>query len=98
MGTRPRGLCWPCFENEDVRRSVTLQCNRGITTGHGRLPAEPTQARPGSPEKMRVLEQRAERGEALFHPLDATADVYRTLEEVAMILARDQEISFEDEE
>jgi hypothetical protein len=98
MGTRPRGLCWPCFENEDVRRSVTLQCNRGITTGHGRLPAEPTQARPGSPEKMRVLEQRAERGEALFHPLDATADVFRSLEEVAMILARDQEINFEDEE
>jgi hypothetical protein len=34
------------------------------------LPAEPTDALPGSEEKIRVLAQRAERGEQLWHPLD----------------------------
>ncbi len=98
MGTRPRSLCYVCYTNEIIRLAAPRASHVGITTGHGGLPAEPTQARPGSPEKLRVLEQRAERGESLFHPLDATADVFRSLEEVASILARDQEISFEDEE
>jgi len=50
---------------------------RGLLPGrvHGfdaSLPAdEPTSARPGTPEKLRVMAERAERGEALFHPRDA---------------------------
>lgn len=32
---------------------------------------EPTDALPGSAEKLRVMAERAERGEALFHPSDA---------------------------
>jgi hypothetical protein len=35
------------------------------------LPASPTSAPPGSPEKVRVLEERAALGVSLWHPLDA---------------------------
>src|SRR5204862_411036 len=38
------------------------------------IPAEPTPARPGTPEKVAELRRRAERGEALWHPADADAD------------------------
>jgi hypothetical protein len=34
------------------------------------LPGEPTDAAPGSEEKIRVLTERASRREELFHPLD----------------------------
>ena len=34
------------------------------------LPA-PTRALPGTPEKIAVLRERARRGQALWHPLDA---------------------------
>jgi transposase InsO family protein len=34
------------------------------------LPAEPTQALPGSPEKVAILEARLARGEHLWHPQD----------------------------
>ena len=34
------------------------------------LPGEPTDAAPGSEEKIRVLTERASRREQLFHPLD----------------------------
>ncbi|GBD37546.1 hypothetical protein HRbin36_02681 [bacterium HR36] len=40
----------------------------------GRLPAEPTAALPGTPDKIAVMAQRAARGETLFHPQDATLD------------------------
>lgn len=35
----------------------------------------PTMARPGSPEKLEVLAQRALNREELWHPLDAKADL-----------------------
>ena len=35
------------------------------------LPASPTSALPGTPEKVAVLEERAQQGQALFHPDDA---------------------------
>jgi hypothetical protein len=41
-----------------------------IFTGPASLPAEPTRALPGSPEKIQVLTERASRGEHLFHPQD----------------------------
>lgn len=37
----------------------------------GRLPARPTDALPGTPEKLAVMHERAKRGETLFHPDDA---------------------------
>jgi hypothetical protein len=36
-----------------------------------RQPIEPTRARPGSPEKIKVLSDRYQRREYLYHPLDA---------------------------
>lgn len=36
------------------------------------LPQEATRARPGTEEKILVLQGRAERGEQLYHPNDAT--------------------------
>ncbi|MCS7160103.1 MAG: hypothetical protein RMJ19_06490 [Gemmatales bacterium] len=38
------------------------------------MPAEPTSALPGTPDKIAVMAERAARGESLFHPLDATLD------------------------
>lgn len=37
---------------------------------HGGQPMQPTAALPGSEEKIRVMTERAERREQLFHPLD----------------------------
>jgi hypothetical protein len=46
---------------------------RGVGNNNVRmkLPATPTQALPGSLEKVAVLEQRAQMGVSLWHPLDA---------------------------
>jgi hypothetical protein len=41
--------------------------------GGSALPAAPTQALPGTAEKLAVLEQRARLRQSLWHPLDATA-------------------------
>lgn len=84
---RPRGLCMPCYVDPAIRDGydVVLQRyrgggNRGVgicQTGTYQLPAEPTDAQPGSPEKILVLRRRAEMGQALFHPLDATGNSLR---------------------
>ncbi len=37
----------------------------------------PTEAAPGTAEKLEILRQRVERGEALHHPLDARQAAYR---------------------
>jgi len=60
----------------DIRRRyspVSKFGRRGVLDfyGVGKLPALPTTALPGSPEKVAVLEQRASRREALWHPKDA---------------------------
>jgi hypothetical protein len=39
-------------------------------------PAVPTTAVAGSPQKIEILRQRAERGESLWHPLDNVKPVY----------------------
>ena len=39
--------------------------------GPAPLPAEPTEAEPGTPEKILILSARALRGETLWHPADA---------------------------
>jgi hypothetical protein len=76
---RPRGLCWSCYYTPGVRErypSTSKFAYRGNGTGNGAapLPLEPTTARPGSPEKVAVLEERARRRQALWHPLDARMD------------------------
>jgi hypothetical protein len=79
--TRPRGLCRKCHKNKGIRRLY------GPVSAHGRrtpvwqdkvgprsLPPEPTAARPGSVEKMLVLQHRISRGYKPWHPLDAPCD------------------------
>ena len=72
---RPYGLCRTCYDTPAVR-GLYAPAKRVQVYGLGRdnnhrpLPAEPTRARPGTPEKIDVLGRRAEKGEALFHPLD----------------------------
>lgn len=70
---RPRGLCWRCFHTPGVKnkyQSTSKYARQGVGNVPATVTPEPTPARPGSPEKLAVLEQRAERGEHLFHPLD----------------------------
>lgn len=71
---RSRGLCWSCFYSPGVRERYPPghRYRRGIGTTRKRLPCEPTDAIPGTPEKIRVLMERVARGEELFHEEDAS--------------------------
>ena len=71
---RPRGLCWSCYYSPGVRERyppARPTNRRGVGFGNSRLPAEPTGAPPGTPEKLFVLMDRAAKGQELFHPNDA---------------------------
>lgn len=72
---RPRGLCLGCYYRPGVRElypSTSKYARRGIkATGAAGLDPEPTDALPGTPEKMAVLMRRVEGGFRLWHPLDA---------------------------
>ena len=73
---RPRDLCWRCFYDPGIRMLYTKQVRSGVGPVHGdgcrasRQPACPTSALAGSLAKMRVMQERACRGESLFHPGD----------------------------
>ena len=76
---RPRGLCWSCYYTPGVRDlypSTSKFARRGVSdfNGRARLATRPTDALPGTPEKVAVLEERARLGLALWHPLDATLE------------------------
>lgn len=73
---RPRGLCWGCYHTPGVRGlyvSDSIYARLGVGLGQGRRPppAEPTDARPGSDEKIAVMAARAAREELLHHDDDA---------------------------
>jgi hypothetical protein len=73
--TRPRGLCWTCWTSKGVRDlypSDSKFARRGTPNfcGPGKEP-DPTDFLPGTPDKVAVLEARADRGEDLWHPGDA---------------------------
>jgi len=75
--SRPRKLCWVCYYTPGVRDlypSTSKFGRRGVANFNGRspLPTFPTNARPGSPEKVAVLEERARLKQSLWHPDDAT--------------------------
>jgi hypothetical protein len=77
MGSHARGLCYRCWSNPTIKDlyPADRRCNRGVSctnTNITRAMPTPTTALPGTEEKFEVLCQRAERGEQLFHPLDAT--------------------------
>ena len=72
---RPRGLCWSCYYTPGVREQyppTSKFARRGVKDFNGRPKlGDPTDALPGTEEKVRVLMERARLGLALFHPLDA---------------------------
>lgn len=72
---RPRGLCWTCYYTPGVREqfpSTSKFARRGVEDFNGKAtPCEPTEALPGTPEKVRVLMERARLGQQLWHPDDA---------------------------
>ena len=75
--SRPRRLCWGCYYAPGVRGkypSTSKFGRRGVGNfnGNAPLPAFPTPALPGSPEKLAVLEERAQMKQTLWHPADAT--------------------------
>jgi hypothetical protein len=85
---RPRGLCWSCYYKPGVREkypSTSKYARRGVTDFNGGTvtAARPTDAGPGTPEKVAVLEERARLGLSLWHPLDAPMDVESRLLGVA---------------
>src|SRR4051812_6839331 len=76
-----RGLCHACWHDLSVRllypcrlaqegRELILRSDN-----HPLDPNGPTDATPGSPEKMSVMRDRAARGCQVFHPLDAGHDM-----------------------
>ena len=77
---RPRGLCWSCYYKPGVRElypSTSKFARRGLGNGNVivPLPTVPTDAAPGSPVKVAVLEERVRCGVSLWHPADAPMDV-----------------------
>ena len=75
--SRPRGLCWSCYYAPGVRElypSTSKYGRRGMGIFRGKVaPATfPTDARPGSEEKIAILAERVRLKQALWHPHDAT--------------------------
>jgi hypothetical protein len=75
--SRPRRLCWNCYYKPAIRGLYAPDAKfgrRGASNGLFRAkPAlRPTDAPPGSPEKVLVLASRAALGQELWHPDDAT--------------------------
>lgn len=73
--SRPRGLCFGCSEKPGVRALYTA--NEKDRFDDDLVPKPvlfPTDARPGSDEKIAVMAGRFERGEELFHARDRHFD------------------------
>jgi limonene-1,2-epoxide hydrolase len=76
---RPRGLCWSCYYRPGVREmypSTSKYARRGVSdfNGQSAVAAMPTQALPGTEEKVEILAERARLGLSLWHPRDARID------------------------
>jgi hypothetical protein len=76
---RPRGLCWSCYYRPGVRDqypSTSKYARRGVSDFNGTtaLAADPTDALPGTEDKVAVLAERARLGLSLWHPHDATLE------------------------
>jgi hypothetical protein len=77
---RPRGLCWSCYYRPGVRDqypSTSKYARRGVSdfNGQSTVAAQPTEALPGSVEKVDILMERARLGLSLWHPRDARVNV-----------------------
>lgn len=77
--SRPRGLCWRCFRTPGVKEkyvSGNPKAHRGVGNRAGEsLPTAPTETPPKSPERLKVMMERAERGESVTHPRDKRLDL-----------------------
>lgn len=83
-----RGLCWHCWKNKNIRVQyppVSAWGARGHKdrpAGVGRPLPTPTDALPGTAEKIEVLRERARKGQLLAHPDDAKLpEAYATEED-----------------
>ncbi len=81
IATRPRGLCWNCYNDVEIRMMHESESKfhpyagdeQDFYGGHA-LPSCSTLALPGSSEKIDVLRGRGEARVALWHPGDAVLD------------------------
>lgn len=80
--TRSRGLCYACYQNYEIRKqygSYTKvpfgsEFNLDSRSRPLPLPDQPTEAVPGSEQKVAIMEQRLQSGRSIFHPHDYTWD------------------------
>lgn len=72
---RPRGLCWGCYYRPGVRDlypSTSKFARKGVGQRNSRWGKDaPTEADPGSEEKLLTLERRAAQGLGLFQEGDS---------------------------
>lgn len=67
----PRGLCFRCYKRPYIRERYATQEVAYREPKRARLPRRPTTAKPGTPEKIAVMMERAAAKRQLFHPGDA---------------------------
>lgn len=70
-----RGLCWTCIHTPEISQAYPSESKFSQDSGVGKFyglgkPTTPTNALPGTPEKVAVLEARAAAGEQMWHPED----------------------------
>lgn len=77
---RPRGLCWSCYYKPEIKAlygagslsaKAAMYARIGVGLSYEGEPTEPTDALPGTEEKIVILASRAEKGLGLHHPKDA---------------------------
>jgi hypothetical protein len=69
-----RGLCWRCYHKHGVSKlypPTSKYARRGVGNNQCKRPLPTPTAIPPGPERVAVLEERAARDEALWHPDDA---------------------------
>ena len=77
---RPRGLCYWCYHDPEIRAEYPKQSTSSNHRGFGNeqvakpLPAEATDEVPGTEAKIDVMAARAEAGFQIFHPEDAVVN------------------------
>lgn len=74
-------MCWLCYYTPEIRclyPSVASKFSKrgpGNKSGLGIIPAEPCPFLPGTAGKIKIMQERAEKGETLFHPRDKKFDL-----------------------
>jgi hypothetical protein len=72
---KPRGLCWKCYDSPEIRAKyppTAPQSNPNrVVSPTPPLADNPTDAPPGSTEKVIVMEERVRNGRHIHHPGDA---------------------------